>query len=181
MSKTDKFSSLLLTGEKKTLVDETSEVNAKIYIKAKDNLEVVDVDHKLIGEKQGNKKCDFMVLGVNTNKTHMIELKGANIDAAFKQISSTIDYFRDNLELKKYITLRETLDAYIASPERQRVPDIPSKDEKELVKKLAIGSKCKPGNIFKLVHFVKVVKNQKKVAINGRQVIISGQAPLELD
>ena len=181
MSKIDKFSSLLLTGEKKTLVDETSEVNAKIYIKAKESLEVVNVDHKLIGEKQGNKKCDFVVLGVNTNKTHMIELKGANIDAAFKQISSTIDYFYDDLELNKYVKLRETLDAYIASPERQRVPEIHSKDEKELVKKLAVRSKCKPADIFKLVHFVKVVKKQKRAVINGRQVIISGQAPLELD
>ena len=111
----------------------------------------------------------------------MIELKGANIDAAFKQISSTIDYFYDDLELNKYVKLRETLDAYIASPERQRVPDIHSKDEKELVKKLAVRSKCKPADIFKLVHFVKVVKKQKRAVINGRQVIISGQAPLELD
>lgn len=179
MNNMDQYSELLPAGMTKTLADNRSEVNAKIYLKAKDNLRLVNVDHALIGDKE--KKCDFMAVGENSDKTHMIELKGADIEAAFRQITSTINVFLHDDELKKYVIAREVLDAYIASPERQRVPNIPSLKEREAVRKLAAGNKRKPENIFDLLHFVKVVKNQKKVIGNGRQLIISGRAPLELD
>ena len=122
-----------------------------------------------------------MVLGINSNKTHMIELKGTNIEEAFKQISNTIEYLFHDTHLNNCVILREVLDAYIASPERQKVPNIPSTREKELAKKLVRGNKHKPDNIFDLIHFVKVVKNQRRAAQSGRQIIISGRAPLELD
>lgn len=181
MGKIEKHSELLLQGEKRTLLDEKSEVNAKIYIKAKDNIRIVYVDRGLINQEKKTKKCDFMVLGMNTNKTHMIELKGANVNAAFEQISRTIDCMFEDSELKDCVILREILDAYIVSPERQKIPNIPSFEERELVKKLARGTKNKPKNIFALLHFVKVLKNQRRVVESGRQIIISGQAPIEFD
>lgn len=181
MNKIDSYSELLSAGKTKTLVDNKSEANAKIYIKAKDDLRLVNVDHALIDDKEEGKKCDFMILGENSHKTHMIELKGANIDDAFLQITSTVNLLLQDNELKKFVISREVLDAYIASPKRQRVPNIPSFKEKETVRKLAAGNKRRPENIFDLLHFVKVVKNQKKVTRNGRQLIISGRAPLELD
>ncbi len=181
MKKIDNFSEVLCAGKSKTLVDPKSEVNAKIYIKAKDDLKLVNVDHALIDQSIDTKKCDFMVLGINSNKTHMIELKGINIEEAFKQISNTIEYLFHDPQLNYCVILREVLDAYIASPERQKVPNIPSTREKELAKKLVRGNKHKPDNIFDLIHFVKVVKNQRRAAQSGRQIIISGRAPLELD
>ncbi len=181
MKKIDDCSELLCAGENKTLVDTTSEANAKIYIKARDDIKIVNVDHGLIKADKKTKKCDFMVLGVNSYKTHMIELKGTHIDDAFKQILYTIEYLFHDSKLNCYVVSREHFDAYIASPERQKIPNVPSLKEKELAKKLARGNKYKPSNIFDLIHFVKVVKNQRKVAKNGRQIIISGRAPLELD
>lgn len=179
MSRLDQYSELILAGQTKTLEDDRSEVKAKIYIKAMDDLLAVQVDHALIGEEE--KKCDFMVLGKNSQKTHMVELKGTNIDDAFEQITKTVDYFKAEEGLQNVVLSREILDAYIASPERQKVPNIPSFREKELAKRLASGNKNKPKDFFSLIHFVKVVKNQKRMAENGRQIIISGRAPLELD
>lgn len=179
MNGLDQYSELIKAGENKTLEDDRSEVKAKIYIKAKDDLLAVHVDHALIGE--GTKKCDFMIVGQNSQKTHMVELKGANIDEAFRQITLTVDYLKKEDGLKNVVQSREVLDAYIASPERQKVPNIPSSEEKELARKLASGNKNRPKDLFSLIHFVKVVKKQKRVAENGRQIIISSRAPLELD
>ena len=181
MSKIDSYSELLSAGNTKTLTDDKSEAKAKIYIKAKDDLRLINVDHGLINDKENVKKCDYMILGENSNKTHMVELKGANIDAAFQQITSTLDYFSGEDEVRELVTSREILDAYIASPKRQKVPNVPSLQEKKLVRKLAARNKRRPKDIFDLLHFVKVVKNQKKAIRNGRQIIISGYAPLELD
>lgn len=75
----------------------------------------------------------------------------------------------------------EILDSYIVSPERQKIPNIHSNEEKELAKKLIRGSKRRPEDMFQLIHFVKVVASQKKLAESGRQMISSGRAPVELD
>lgn len=173
-------SEVVLAGETKTLIDKVSEAKAKMYIKAEDNLRVVDIDHGLMEEEKTKKKCDYMVLGINSGKTHMVELKGSNIDEAFEQISGTIDYLYAHQESKDYVVSRKILDAYVVSPRRQKIPNISSPEEKELVKKLARGNIKKPKNMFDLLHFVKVVKGQKKVMKSGRQYIISGRAPLEL-
>ena len=180
MKKIEKYSVNLAKGTKYTLTDKTSEVNAKLYIQAKDDLKIIYVDHALLDDKS-KKKCDFMVVGINTNSTHMIELKGKNIEEAFSQISDTIDEFVKDDELKGYVILKEILDAYIVSPDKQKIPNIHSLQEKELAKKLLRGNKQKPKDMFQLIHFVKVIKMQKKVAKNGRQILISGNAPLELD
>lgn len=181
MKKVEECCEYLRAGENKTLIDEKSEAKAKMYIKARDDLKIVNVDHELIEENQGVKKCDFLALGMHTNNTHFIELKGVNIEEAFKQIKSTIDYLAGNAELKNWVVGREILDSYIVSPERQKIPNIHSNEEKELAKKLIRGRKRRPEDMFQLIHFVKVVASQKRLAESGRQMISSGRAPVELD
>ena len=125
--------------------------------------------------------CDYIVLGVNTNKTHLIELKGANIEEAFLQIGKTIEFLLRDSEVSCLVEEKERMDAYIVSPGRQKIPDIHSQAEKDLAKKLVRGSKVKPRDMYELIRFVKVVPSQKKLSEKGRQILSSGKAPVELD
>ena len=180
MNRLEKYSELLAAGSRKTLEDKLSDAHSKIHILAKDELRVVEVDHGLFEEKQGSRKCDFMVIGTRSANTHMIELKGRHIEEAFEQIADTLDTLLNDEELKSSVVSRNTLDAYIVSPGRMAVPKGIANKEKMLAKKLARGSKERPRDILELIHFVKVVNSQKAVSVNGRQIVISGRAPLEL-
>lgn len=168
-------------GKTRTLVDDTSEVRAKMFVKAADDLEIVDVDRGVISESQHTKKCDFLILGTQTRNTHLIELKGTNIDAAFEQIERTIDFLNANPQCEDWVKNREVTDSYIVSPERQKIPNVHSEAEKKLAKKLAKHNRNKVKDIFQLIYFVRNVNSQKRLSRNGRQVISSGSAPVELN
>lgn len=61
------------------------------------------------------------------------------------------------------------------------MPAIHSQAEKDLARMLVTRCKTKPQDMFQLIHFVKVVQKQKKLAVNGRQILTSNDAPLEFD
>lgn len=167
-------------GNRCTLRDEKSEAHAIIYIKALDDILAVTVDHALISDEEQHKKSDFLLWTFNSGNTHIIELKGKNVDAAFEQIATTIQALGKDDGTKELVTGRNILDAYIASPNKQKIPEIHSGKEKELARLLSTKCRIKPKDMFQLIHFVKVVNKQKKIAMNGRQIIISNEAPLEL-
>lgn len=73
-------------GNRCTLCDEKSEAHAIIYIKALDDILAVTVDHALISDEEQHKKSDFLLWTFNSGNTHIIELKGKNVDAAFEQM-----------------------------------------------------------------------------------------------
>lgn len=125
------------------------------------------------------KKSDFLVWTLKSGKTHIIELKGKNIEAAFEQIIQTIKVLGEDDDKEELVVGRNVLDAYISSPNQQKVPAIPSQTEKDLARMLVVRCKAKPQNMFQLIHFVKVVQKQKKLAVNGRQILTSNNAPLE--
>ncbi len=178
--KVKKYSTKLKKDERQTLRDKRSEAHSVLYIKAFDDIMVVEVDHALVPDQEPQqKKSDFLIWTLNSRKTHIIELKGKNIDDAFGQIIRTIDVLSEDDDTKELVMGRNILDAYISSPNQQKVPAVASGNEKLLARKLVARCKDKPENMYQLIHFVKVVQRQKKIALNGRQILTSNEAPLE--
>ncbi|MBQ3105748.1 MAG: hypothetical protein IJC59_07825 [Lachnospiraceae bacterium] len=164
--------------QRKTLDDPKSEVRSRLYIKATEDIVIVAVDRIMIPDSlQNQRKSDYVVL--ERKRTHIIELKGIHIDEAFDQIRETVYFFDGSEETKEWTAGRDILDAYISSPNRQRVPNLPSKKEKELARLLYVRSQSRPSDMFELIHFVKVVEHQRKLAVHGRQILTSHEAPLE--
>ena len=163
-----------------TLMDKRSEADSKLYIRAVDDIEVIEVDHGLIPDsRQGQKKSDFLIYAYNAGKTHVIELKGKNIDQAFGQLEGTIRALDEGSDTRMLVNGRKVLDAYIVSPGSQKVPDVPSTAEKRLAKLLFARSMEKHKDMFKLIHFVKVVSSQKCLSIKDRKILTSSRAPVE--
>lgn len=178
--KVKKYSTKLKKDERQTLCDKRSEAHSVLYIKAFDDIMLVEVDHALVPDQEPQqKKSDFLIWTFNSGKTHIIELKGKHIDEAFGQLISTIEVLGKDDDTKELIMGRNIIDAYISSPNQQKVPAIKSDKEKLLARRLAARCKERPENIFQLIHFVKVVQRQKKIALNGRQILTSNEAPLE--
>lgn len=111
----------------------------------------------------------------------MIELKGSVIDEAYKQLNATIKNISADKNILYLINGRDRLDAYIVSPNTQRIPKGGNSHERELAKNLASRSKIKPKDITELIHYVKVVPKQVKLVNEGQRIICSGQAPVELE
>lgn len=180
--KVQKYSVKMKKNERQTLRDKRSEAHSVLYIRALDDIMLVEVDHALVpDQKQGQRKSDFLVWTVKSGKTHIIELKGKNVEAAFDQIIQTIKVLGGDDETKELVVGRNVLDAYISSPNQQKVPAIHSQAEKDLARMLVTRCKTKPQDMFQLIHFVKVVQKQKKLVVNGRQILTSNDAPLEFD
>lgn len=178
--KVQKYSIEMKKDERYTLRDKRSEAHSVLYIKALDDIILIEVDHALVpDQKQQQKKSDFLVWTLKSGKTHIIELKGKNIEAAFEQIIQTINVLGEDDDTKELVTGRNVLDAYISSPNQQKVPAIYSRTEKDLARMLAAKCKIKPQDIFQLIHFVKVVQKQKKLVVSGRKILTSNDAPLE--
>lgn len=175
-----KYSVKMKRNERRTLCDKRSDAHSLLYIKALDDLMLVEVDHALIpDQKQKQRKSDFLIWTFKSGETHIIELKGKNIEEAFDQIIQTIKVLEEDDKTKELVAGRNVLDAYISSPNQQKVPATPSTKERALARMLAARCKIKPQNMYQLIHFVKVVQKQKKLAVNGRQILISNDAPLE--
>ena len=81
---------LLLKYKSKTLKD----AKTKLFIKAKNDIYILKVDNGIIPGNKGIKKCDYLTCSENTKlkEVNFIELKGKNIDKAYKQIISSIEY-----------------------------------------------------------------------------------------
>ena len=180
--KVKQYTTLIKKGGRQTLRDELSEAHSVMYIRALNDIELVAVDHGLISDKkQGKRKSDFLIQSPLTESTHIIELKGANIEEAFEQIARTVDVREEDTNTRALVTRKKVLDGYISSPNRQKIPDIHSPAERTLANLLAARSSEKCKDIFQRIHFVKVVEKQKKLSVNGRQIISSNEAPVEFE
>lgn len=161
-----------------TLNDEQT----KLYIKAKETIWIIKVDRGIVDNvKQAVRKCDYLVYGEIKETTHLIELKGSVIDEAYKQLSETIKNMTMNDEISYLIEGRNMVDAYIVSPNTQRIPKGHNSHERELARHLASKCKSKPKDIISLINYVKVVPKQAKLIKEQQHILSSGQAPIELE
>lgn len=167
---------LVKNGERKTL----SDAQTKLYLKAKQELYVVTVDRGIVKDVQpGIRKCDFLIYCEGQKTTHLIELKGAVVDEALKQLKETVQRIEMLEEEKFLITNQDYVDSYIVSPMRNKIPQGISCKERELAKTLARRCRKKPSNMMNLIQYVKVTSDQKKISNQNRHIICSHKAPLE--
>ena len=171
---------LLLKYKSKTLKD----AKTKLFIKAKNDIYILKVDNGIIPWNKGIKKCDYLTCSENTKlkEVNFIELKGKNIDKAYKQIISSIEYIENDNKLSFIIDDVKKCMAYIVSKEKNKIPEGIESKEKELAKKLySKTTKCKPKNILDLIKYVCVFdSNSCKSSYNGRKIICNEKSPLLL-
>lgn len=165
----------LKPGERVTLSDEQT----KLYIKSDGELYYVDVDRGVVQNTRDSiKKCDFLCYKEQEKLCHLIELKGAIVQEAPKQIRATIKNIKENGELAFLVTGLRRLDAYIVSPGRQEIPRGIDEIKRQVTRELASHCSGQVENIDSLLKFVKVVSKQKKLSdINGK-ILCSNEAPI---
>ncbi len=73
-----------------------SEKGKRFEIISSDTFTRIRIDDCLI-KSQTTEKCDFGFIRHQNNDFYFVELKGTNIQKAFNQIVSTINYFETNL------------------------------------------------------------------------------------
>lgn len=86
-----------------------------------------------------------------------------------------------NEKISYLIEERITVDAYIVSPNTQRIPKGINSHERELAKSLALKCRSKPADIVSLINYVKVVPKQVKLVKERQRIVCSGQAPVEFE
>lgn len=158
-----------------TIEDVESAVHAKLYIKAKKDLYICKIDNGIITK---SRKCDF--LSKSNICTNFIELKGANINEAYDQITKTVEYLQND---DKYCILIKNAKVYaiIVSPLRQIIPKGGDKRLRELSCRLAsLNLNNKISDITKYIKYVKVT-NTKKLSIKENRIECSGKAPMEIE
>lgn len=151
-----------------------------LYARAGEN-EVwsLQIDHGVIpDEKQGLKKCDFMVYDESKRQSHLIELKGMVIDRAINQLSETVTILKHHRELSFLVQGQKKVYAYIVSPGQQKLPRGGESKKRELARKLAGCSRQKVEDIFELVKYVKVVKKTNAKNKDTNQIICSPKEPI---
>lgn len=165
------------TGNRTTL----SDAQTKLYIRAINDLYYVDVDRGIIKNIRDNiRKCDFLCyVEVNMN-CHLIELKGTNIDAAYKQLIETIKHIEANHDVSFLTHDLQRLDAYIVSPQRQIIPKGVNESARSLARELARKCQKRPKKIDSLLYYVKVLPKQKVLSMKEGHILCSNEAPLEL-
>ena len=144
----------LKAGEKRSI----KEVKTVLHFQVKNDCVLVKVDGGIITATV--KKCDYLLQDEINLLTHLIELKGSVIDAAFEQLSATVD----NISASDYRYLLEglkTLDAYIVSPCRRTSPCNVNSKERMLAKKLYSKCSVKPNGMSDLIHYVKAAEHKK--------------------
>jgi hypothetical protein len=156
-----------------------SDAQTKLYIKVHNAMYIVTVDKGIVQNiRSGIKKCDFLVYDKTSSETHLIELKGKNIDKSYEQLRESIDNIYSLGDINFLIDNLFVLDAYIVSPERQNIPRGINSKERNLANKLAKKCSKKMTDITTLIHYV-VVSNCKKLIVNGKRINCSHCAPLE--
>lgn len=173
-----RYYSCLEKNSKITLKDEQT----KLYIKAKEEIWVITVDRGIIPNiKQAVRKCDYLIYGEIKGTTHLIELKGSVIDEAYKQLNETIKNIIANEDISYLLEGRDVVDAYIVSPNSQKIPKGINSHERELARHLASRCRVRQADITELIHYVKVVPKQARLVKKGRHIECSGQAPVEFE
>lgn len=179
-SKYEAYFSRVKAGDNIELQDDKT----KIIVRDERECYKIIVDKGIISDvSHGIKKSDFAISEEPEGNFYLLELKGAVIDEALKQLLQTIEMIEASDELKPLIKGRSKLVSCIVSPNRQRIPKGGSSRERDLAKKLCEKSKKKPLNMYDLIYYIKVVQKQEKPVINrkSRQVICSNRHPLVLN
>lgn len=163
---------------------ELQDDRTRIIVRDEKNCLKIIVDKGIINDvSHGIKKSDFAIVEDSNGNFYLMELKGAVIDEALKQLLSTIEIIEGSGELQSLIKNRSKLIACIVSPNRQQIPKGGSSHERALAKKLYDKSRIRPQNMFDLIYYIKVVQRQEQATINKktRQVICSNRNPLVLN
>lgn len=93
-----------------------------------------------LDNSQTTHKCDFLLLQCEDKKAYFVELKGAKLDDAMKQIKDSIEKLKNNLNGFSY-NARIVLS-------KQRTPDVKSSDLIKFEKYIRqLGGDVKRGNI----------------------------------
>jgi hypothetical protein len=162
--------------QKFTLADDRT----KLYIKAGNEFYLIKVDDGIIQNIEENiKKCDYMIYDECNLESHMIELKGTNIDAAFTQIEETVIRLSKMDDYSDMVNTVNTLDAFIVSPNGHKFPRGVETKERKLTQVLGRKCKSKPKNILQLLKYVKVVP-RAKLSVKDREIICSGDSPMSI-
>lgn len=165
------------TGERITLSDQKT----RLVIEAGSKMYVVKVDDGIIKDSShGIKKSDYLTAGLENQFTHLIELKGAIVEAAYKQLQDTIKNLENETSYGELVKNREYVDAYIVSPNMQDIPRGINRKELALAKILAQKSRRRSENILDHIHYVKVVPNAKNAIEKNNRITCSGKTPLVL-
>ncbi|MBF0606326.1 MAG: hypothetical protein HQL61_02080 [Magnetococcales bacterium] len=98
-------------------------ISKKVFIK-------VRIDN-CIFRTSNNRKCDYLFINCNDDILYLVELKGAHLEHAIKQLLQTIDEFKD----KKFYNNSAVVNAYVIMS-KARTPALNLTDEIKLRKKL---------------------------------------------
>lgn len=144
----------------------------------------IKVDHGILSdESHGIRKSDFAIIENPDGNLYLIELKGAVIDEAIKQLGETIQNIEQSAELQFLLNNKDKLISCVVSPNRQQIPRGGSSRERALAKKLFAKSRVKPRDMFQLIYYIKVVPRHGEASVNHktRQVVCSNGNPLILN
>jgi len=177
----ESYFTVLKAGERCTLSDEKT----KLFLRAKQELQVIKVDDGIVQDKgiRGEnqiRKCDYLCKVGALRWVHLIELKGEVIKDAFLQLENTPKAIKEKSDQGFLLEGLSRMEAYIVSPQRQRIPDNIDEAKNRLCRKLANYCREKPTNIFDLVKLVKVRDKIKTLVEKDGVIWCSNVCPLEL-
>lgn len=156
------------------------DAQTSLFIQAgEDEVWKVRVDGGII-QKTGEKdrKCDFLIYSERKKQTHLIELKGAAIRAAFEQIERTVLALDKDEDLFFLVQKQRKTDAYLVSPGRQEVPKNINSQKRRLGTMLARYSSEKVEDVMELVHRVRVVSKSNMRQDNSGVILNSNDQPI---
>lgn len=172
---------VLKAGQRHTLSDEKT----KLFLRAKQEMKVVKVDKGIVkdegiaGENQ-LRKCDYLCRIEQRRWIHLIELKGEVVKDAFLQLENTPKAIEEKSAYGSWLKGLSRLDAYVVSPQRQKIPDDIDETKRRLCRRLALYCGERPENIFDLLKFVKVCSKAQKFVEKDGAIRCSNAHPLEL-
>ena len=178
---TGQYFTFLATGQRHTLSDEKT----KLFLRAKQEMQVVKVDKGIVkdegiaGENQ-IRKCDYLCKIDRQKWIHLIELKGKVIKDSFLQLENTPKAIEKKSTYGSWLQGLSRLDAYVVSPQRQKIPDDIDETKRRLCRRLALYCGERPENIFDLLKFVKVCPKVQKLVEKDGVIRCSNAHPLEL-
>jgi hypothetical protein len=173
---------ILKENDRYIIRDETSAVGAYLpVVAARDGIKIYAVDRGIIPESNGQKKCDFLAITDGCEVKYFIELKGANLDAAYEEILGTIRYLKKDERYREWLARKSESRAFglISSPDRQRVPKVARSHEIALAKSLRNLNGQDVENMFDLILYVKVLK-KGNYSRKGNRIQCSPEDPMPL-
>ena len=170
----DSYFDTVEAGERRTLSDEKT----KLFLRAKQAMQIVKVDQGIVK--------DAGILGENQickndahKQVHLIELKGEVIKDAFLQLENTPNAIKEKSAYGSLLDGLSRMDAYVVSPQKQRVPADIDETKRRLCRKMASYSKERLENIFELLKLVKVGAKIKVLVEKDGVIWCSNECPLE--